>query len=199
MTSKLRPMPPLSSEAPPEVLPGQAHGGKLEELAAGCGSGHEFAQIAISYLGNSLENPWEEPLRSEAVDPGEVRTDRCGRYPYVGRSTMQSAETSIPTRNVLIMLAMAGGMWALVFMLAIGVIELWPRHLATEVAAGDAATSEAVIGDEIAAMDSLHDRPQVIYRPQLITRAHVATMAKRKKRLGRSLAARIFNRSTSIN
>jgi hypothetical protein len=100
-------------------------------------------------------------------------------------------ETSIPARNVLIMIGMAAGTWALIFVTAAA---LWPRHIAkTEIAFGDAAPSTVTEGEKVVRVVSLPDRPR------MKSRAHSITKVKGRKRPGRSWAARVFNQSTSIN
>jgi hypothetical protein len=92
----------------------------------------------------------------------------------------ETDEAGQPAPNVLLMLAMAVGTWGLVYL---GVASLWPRQ-------GPTLAVESVHALQLA---SLTDRPQV----KSPTRTGVK--AKRTRRIGPSLAQRVFRPSTSLN
>jgi hypothetical protein len=84
--------------------------------------------------------------------------------------------------KVLLMIAIAAGMWGLVFL---GAASVWPRQV---------SNPDKSEGEHVPQLASLADQPQPEYLP---TRARAK--ANRQRRLGRSLAARVFNPSTSLN
>jgi hypothetical protein len=85
-----------------------------------------------------------------------------------------------PAPKVYVMLAMAAGMWGLVYL---GAASVWPRDRA----------NLAVEGGHTPQLASLADHPKV----KLPTRGRVK--AKRKRRMGSSFANRVFRSSTSLN
>ena len=87
-----------------------------------------------------------------------------------------------PVPNVLLMLAMAAGMWGLVYL---GVASVWPREVNRP--------SVAVERENVPHLASLTNQPQA----KLPTRNKLK--AKRKRRMGPSLAERVFKPSTSLN
>jgi hypothetical protein len=87
-----------------------------------------------------------------------------------------------PAPNVLLMLAMAAGMWGLVYL---GVASVWPR--------GVDRSDLAVEGRHVPQLASVTDQPVA----KLPTRTTVKT--KRKRRVGPSFAQRVFGPSASLN
>jgi hypothetical protein len=96
---------------------------------------------------------------------------------------MENGKANEPATNVVLMLAIAMslGMWGLLYL---GAASVWSRLVNH--------TDVAVEGHSIPHLASLADLPQV--RLPSRTRAKTA----RKRRLGPTLAARVFNRSSSL-
>ena len=110
-----------------------------------------------------------------------------------------SEETSIPVRNVLVMFAMAAGTWVLIYLTVAGFVGLWPRHVPrSEVALGDPIPTDVAVPEPNVQEKDAHVA-SLQHSAQWKMRALAPTKVKRKKRRPRSLAARIFDGSTSIN
>jgi hypothetical protein len=85
-----------------------------------------------------------------------------------------------PAPKVYVMLAMAAGMWGLLYL---GAATVWPRD----------RSDLTVEGRHAPQLASLTDHPKV----RLPTRTKVK--AKRNRRIGPSFANRVFRSSTSLN
>jgi len=85
-----------------------------------------------------------------------------------------------PAPKVYVMLAMAAGMWGLLYL---GAATVWPRD----------RSDLTVEGRHAPQLASLTDHPKV----RLPARAKVK--AKRNRRMGPSFANRVFGSSTSLN
>jgi hypothetical protein len=89
-------------------------------------------------------------------------------------------EANEPAPKVYVMLAMAAGMWGLLYL---GAATVWPRD----------RSDLTVEGRHAPQLASLTDHPKV----RLPTRTKVK--AKRNRRIGPSFANRVFRSSTSLN
>jgi hypothetical protein len=85
-----------------------------------------------------------------------------------------------PAPNVLLMVALALGMWGLVYL---GAASLWPRQ-------SPALAVESVHAPQLASLTA---------PPQMKSPMRTGVKAKRTRRIGPSLAQRVLRPSTSLN